>query len=168
MAARDVLKNINVFVDGRGYAGQVDEMNLPKLTLKQEEYRGGGMDVATEIPMGMEKLNADFSLISFDANVLALFGVAVGQNVPFVFRGALESFDGTTKPVIATMRGRINELDPGTWKPGDKPTLKCSLSLDYYKLEHNGAVIHEIDVINMVRVINGTDALAAQRSALGI
>ena len=28
--------------------------------------------------------------------------------------------------------------------------------------------IHEIDVVNMVRVVNGVDQLAAQRAALGI
>ena len=27
-----VLKNMNLFVDGRGYAGRVDEIKLPKLT----------------------------------------------------------------------------------------------------------------------------------------
>ena len=40
-----VLKNMNLFVDGRGYAGRVDEIELPKLTLKTEEHRAGGMDV---------------------------------------------------------------------------------------------------------------------------
>ena len=36
-----VLKNMNLFVDGRGYAGRVDEIQLPKLTLKTEEHRAG-------------------------------------------------------------------------------------------------------------------------------
>ena len=27
----DVLRNVNLFVDGRGYAGTVEEVNLPKL-----------------------------------------------------------------------------------------------------------------------------------------
>ena len=34
-----ILKNFNVFVDGRGYAGKIDEITLPKLTIKTEEYR---------------------------------------------------------------------------------------------------------------------------------
>ena len=38
-----ILKNFNVFVDGRGYAGRVDEITLPKLTIKTEEYQGAGM-----------------------------------------------------------------------------------------------------------------------------
>jgi len=168
MAARDVLKNLNLFVDGRGYAGQVEEFNPPKLTLKTEEFRGGGMDLPIDITMGMEKLMGDFSLISFDRDVLSLFGVTEGAVVPFVVRGALESFDGTVTKVIHPMRGKITELDEGTWKAGEKPSLKVSVSLRYYKLQHGDTTVHEIDAENMVRIINGVDALAAVRAALGI
>ncbi|QTI81502.1 phage major tail tube protein (plasmid) [Roseomonas marmotae] len=168
MAARDVRKNINLFVDGRGYAGQIEEFNPPKLTLQTEEFRAGGMDAPIELTMGMEKLECDFSLVSYDRDVLSLFGVAEGAQVPFVAREALESFDGTVTPVVHTMRGKIREIDPGTSKAGDKPSLKVTVALTYYKLEHGGKVVHEIDVENMVRTINGTDALAAIRGAIGL
>lgn len=168
MAARDVSKNINLFVDGRGYAGQVEEVNPPKLTQKTEEFRGGGMNAPIEITLGMEKLEADFTLVSYDRDVLALFGVTEGNTVPFIVREALESFDGTITAVVHTMRGKIKEIDPGARKPGDVPKLKVSLALSYYKLQHGGTAVHEIDVENMIQVINGTDALAAVRSALGM
>ena len=53
-----VLKNMNLFVDGRGYAGRVDEIELPKLTLKTEEHRAGGMDVPVLIDLGMDKMES--------------------------------------------------------------------------------------------------------------
>lgn len=168
MAARDVRKNLNLFVDGRGYAGQIEEFNPPKLALMTEDFRGGGMDAPVEITMGMEKLECDFSLIAYDAEVLKLFGVAEGNLVPFVAREALESFDGTITPVVHTMRGKIREIDPGTSKPGDKPSLMVSMALTYYKLQHGATTVLEIDVENMVRVVNGVDALASQRAALGL
>lgn len=168
MAARDVRKNHNIFVDGRGYAGQSDEFNAPKLTLQTEEFRAGGMDLPIDVTMGMEKLACDFALKAYDKNVLALFGVAQGASVPLVVREALESFDGTVTPVVHTMRGKITELDPGTSKPGELPTLKITMSLTYYKLQHGDTVVHEIDAENMVRVINGVDALEAIRAALSI
>jgi len=168
MAARDVSKNFNLFVDGRGYAGQVDEVNPPKLTQKTEEFRAGGMNAPIELIVGMEKMEADFTLVSYDKDVLALFGVTEGNTVPFIIREALESFDGTITSVVHTMRGKIKEIDPGTRKPGDLPKLKATLALTYYKLQHGTTVVHEIDVENMIQVINGTDALAATRTALGI
>lgn len=168
MAARNIRKNLNLFVDGRGYAGQIEEFNAPKLALKTEEFRAGGMNAPIELTMGMEKLETDFTLISYDADVLSLFGVREGAQVPFVAREALESFDGVITPVVHTMRGKIREIDPGTSKPGEKPSLKISMALTYYRLQHGENTVQEIDVENMIQTINGTDALAGIRGALGL
>lgn len=168
MAARDIRKNFNLFVDGRGYAGQVDEFNAPKLTLQTEEFRAGGMDLPIDVTMGMEKMTCDYSLKAYERNVLALFGIVEGATVPVTVREALESFDGTVTPVVHTMRGKFTEIDPGTSKPGELPLLKITMSLTYYKMQHGDTVVHEIDAINMVRIINTVDILAGIRSALGI
>jgi P2 family phage contractile tail tube protein len=146
----------------------VEECNPPKLTLKTEEFRGGGMNAPLELTVGMEKMDSDFTLVKYDKDILGLFSVVEGKSVPFVIREVLESFDGTITTVIHTMRGKIKEMDPGASKPGDIPKLKISMALSYYKLQHGGTVVHEIDVENMIQVINGADALAAVRTALGI
>lgn len=168
MATNNVTKNINLFVDGKGQAGQLEEFNPPKLTLKLEEFRGGGMDSSIELEMGMEKLEASFSLIAYDPDVLSLLGVRSATGTPYVARQALENLDGTVTAVVHTMRGKMKMQDPGTIKPGEKTSLKCDIALQYYKLTHGGVTIHEIDVQNMVRIVNGIDVLAAQRAALGI
>lgn len=168
MAAKDVRKNLNLFVDGQGMAGQIDEFNAPKLTLLTEEIRAGGMDGAVDVGTGMEKLTSDFSLFQYAKGVLALFGLAQGDSRTFIARELLESHDGTKTAVAHTMRGKIVELDPGTSKAGTIAPIKFALSLDYYKLTHGGTVIHEIDMVNMVRIVNGVDVLAADRAALGI
>ena len=168
MAARDVRKNFNLFVDGKGFAGQIEEFTPPKLTLKTEEFRAAGMDAPIELTMCLEKLEASFSLIAVDRAVLAAFDVAEGKVVPFVAREALESFDGTVTPVIHTLRGKVKEIDHGTLKPGDKVGIKISMAVTYYKLQHGRDVITEIDVENMVRVIDGKDTAAPVRAALGM
>lgn len=168
MAASDVRKNLNLFVDGKGFAGQIEEYNPPKLAIKLEEFRAGGMNAPIDLNMGMEKMECDFTLVQYSRDVLALFGLVDGNAVPLVAREALESFDGTVTPVIHTLRGRLKEIDPGTSKPGEKTSTKFSMSLTYYKLQHGDTVVQEIDVPNMVHFVNGVDQLAAQRAALGI
>ncbi|RKR02584.1 hypothetical protein C7446_2302 [Kushneria sinocarnis] len=168
MAARDIIKNMTISVDGRGYAGNVDEYTPPQLTLATEDYRGGGMDAPITLDMGMEALETSFVLSAYDADVLRQFGVAEGNQVPFVGRGALESYDGTVRATKHVMRGKITGVDRGTWTPGSKPTMTVTMRLDYYREEHSGETIHEIDVVNMVRTVNGTDRLAEIRDALGI
>ena len=164
----DVLRNMNLFVDGRGYAGRVEEVSLPKLTLVTEEYRGGGMDAPVEIDMGLEKLECDFTTSAIDADLLKAWGVSHGALLPAAFRGALVSEDGTVRGVEARVRGYVREIDWGTWKSGEKAPLKCMMSVRYYRFTHDGDVIHEIDVENMKRIVAGTDQLEAQRQALGI
>lgn len=168
MAARDIRKNLNLIVDGRGYAGQVMEFTPPALTLQTEDFRAGGMDAPIEVELGMEKLESSFVLSAYDRNVLSLFGVEPGREVQFTLREALESFDGTVKGVIHNLRGKIKKIDPGTSKPGEIPTLTVEIAPTYYRQQHDGTTLHEIDVINMVRVINGVDRLASQRAALGL
>ena len=164
----NILKNVNLFVDGQGYAGQVEEVNLPKLTIKTEEHRDGGMDAPIEIDMGMQKLECSFTTSRIDAGLLRRFGLGPNNLVPLTFRAALESEDGTVVPVVATIRGNVKEIDYGAWKPGEKAKLKPMVTVRYYKLEYDGEVLHEIDIDNMVRIIDGTDRLEAQRTALGI
>jgi len=168
MALNDILKNLNLFVDGRGYAGNVEELSPPKLTMKTDEFRNGGMDAPVEVEMGMEKLEASFSLTNYDADVLALFGLAPGNTKPLTMRGSISSEDGTEKPVVIQLQGTLKEVDPGSWKPGERASLKVMVALRYYKHTIDEVVIHEIDVPNMIRIVNGVDQLAVTRKNLGM
>ena len=168
MPVINILKNFALFIDGRGYAGQIEEVNPPKLMIKTEEHRAGGMDAPAEIDMGMEKLECDFSTSNIDSDLLKSWGVAPGNLVPMTFRGALESEDGAVVPVTMEVRGTVKEIDWGTWKAGEKSPFKASMAVRYYKLDHDGTTLHEIDVDNMTRVIDGVDRLEEQRSALGL
>ena len=168
MAVVNILRNVNLFVDGRGYAGRVAQVTLPKLTVKTEEHRAGGMDAPVELDMGLEKLEASWTMSSVDADLLRRWGLAAGETTPCVFRGALQSEGGGVVAAAATCRGLVKEIDYGDWKPGEKAELKATMAVRRYRLELDGETIHDIDVDNMVRIVDGTDQLAAQRQALGI
>ncbi|AIL13673.1 major tail tube protein (plasmid) [Candidatus Paracaedimonas acanthamoebae] len=161
------LKNFNLYIDGRGYAGRVEEINLPKLSIKTEEYRAGGMDMPVEIDMGMQKLESSITLSEYDDEVLKLFGTH--DNKPNVnFRGAMEDGSGKVTPVLIALNGKWRDLDFGNWRSGDKATLKIEVIAHYYRLEIDGKELIEIDIENMVRKINGEDQLKPIRDALGI
>ncbi len=168
MPANDILKNYQVFVDGRGYAGQVMEYTPPSIALVTEDHRAAGMDAPVKLDMGMEAMETSFVMTAYDRDVLSLFGVAEGNEVPFKVRGALESADGTVTPIIHEMRGKILSIDRGTWQAGTKPSLTVSMNLIYYKEDHGGQVTHEIDIENMIRIIGGVDRLAEIRTAIGL
>ncbi|MCK9241606.1 phage major tail tube protein [Desulfocurvus sp.] len=168
MAADNILRQWALFVDGRGYVGNVEQLKLPELTLKTEEFRAAGMDAPVSVDMGMEKLETTFTLTKKCADMLKLFGGREGGEVPLTARGGLESADGTVTPVIVSMRGRIVSVKPGEWKAGERPTDEYTVTLVYYKYEQGGEVLHEIDVLGMKRIVGGVDRLEEHRRACGI
>jgi P2 family phage contractile tail tube protein len=163
-----ILKNFSLFVDGRGLAGVVSSLTIPKLTTQMEEFRGGGMDAPVELDMGMEKLEASFELFDYDENIIRLYGLADGASTQVTARGALRRDGEAAVAMIVNMTGVLKELDPGDWKAGSQTSAKFSVALRYLKITIGGTVIAEIDKVNMIRKINGVDQLATIRTAIGV
>jgi P2 family phage contractile tail tube protein len=164
----ETLNNMALYVDGRGFAGRAPEVSPPKLKIKTEDYRAGGMDAPVKVDQGMEGLQAAFTMGSVERDVLKFFGLADNSAFNATFRGAFRDTRGKVKSVALIMRGMLSEFDPGSWKPGSTSELKYTVDLLYYKAEIDGAVICEIDVLNMIRIIDGVDQLADVRKALGM
>jgi P2 family phage contractile tail tube protein len=164
-AGSNILKNFNLFIETYGYAGNIDELQLPALKIKTEEHRTGGMDAPMDIDMGMEKLEATFTLTKLDSVAMSLLGQTI-KNVSVTVRGAVQDADGTVSEVVVKMTGKCTSYEPDSWKAGEKPKYKYTLSLIYYHHTQGGLLLHVIDVPNMVRMIAGVDQLAAIRTAI--
>lgn len=168
MAIQHILSNLNAFVAGKGYLGRVSELSPPKLAPVVREYKAGGMSAEVAIPMGgVEKLECSFTITGYDPDLLTQFSVVPGRLVQLRFTGALVDYDGTTQPIEITMRA-VLAFEPDAWKPGEASDLKVNAMCHYFKLDVAGRTLHEIDPVNMVAVIDGTDQLSEMRAALGV
>jgi P2 family phage contractile tail tube protein len=165
-----ILRNFNLFIDGRGYVGRCEEITLPKLTRATEDYRGAGMHAPVEMDLGMEKLECEFTLREFSPEVLHGWGLQDVAGLGIRFQGEVVSSDSTqaSDSVEVSMRGRWRELDFDNVKSGEMASLKVVFAASYYKYATNGNVDIEIDPINYIEVVNGVDRLEQQRRALGI
>ena len=99
---------------------------------------------------GMEKLEAEITFSEYDPELFRLFGIMDNSTVNFTLRGGLQG-TGDAEPVVINLRGKIKELDSGSWKAGDKVTLKCMIAIFYYKLTIDRRELIEIDAENMIR-----------------
>lgn len=162
------LTNMNMFVDGRSYAGKAAELTLPKLTRKTEEFNAGGLGAPVEIGMGLELLAASFKTDGIDPELLTFFGLADDTAFNGTFRGAFKDLKGNIISLVATLRGMLKEVDMGAWAKASRNENTFAISLSYYKLEVDSRVIHEIDPLNCVCIVNGVDQLAAERAAIGL
>ena len=160
------LKNFNLSIDGTSYLGEATEFTQPKLSMKLEEFRSGGMNGTVEVNMGMEKLEAEFKIGGHDSSLMSLFGGTINGTM-LRFNGAYQRDDTEDVDAVEIVcRGRVAEIDEGSSKAGDDTEHK--LSLTYYKKTVNGTDLIEIDNLNNVCVVNGKDRLAEIRRAMGI
>ena len=165
----DVLKNMNLYVDGNGYAGAIEEITLPKVAAKTEEFRAGGMDAPIDVEVGMEKLETQFTLRKFDKDVLKQFGIKNSGKLVATIRGSFCSEEnGEEFPVVINLKGLITEIDFGNWKSGENAMLKVAMSLRSYKLTVDGEEVYEIDIPAMIKKVNGVDEMSETRSNIGL
>jgi len=171
MALPSKLKHMNLFVDGDNWQGLCEEFTPAKLSKKLEAYRAGGMAGAVGIDLGYEDeaLNTEFTLGGFVLDLLKKHSAAKHDGILLRFAGSFQRDDtGAVAAVEIVQRGRIKELDAGTYKMGDSSTQKVTMTNSYYKVSVDNDTILEIDLVNMVELVNGTDMLAKHRTAIGL
>lgn len=163
------LKNFATFIDGTSYVGEMEEVTPPKLKRKMEAYRGGGMLGEIKSDMGVDGLEMEFTAGGWMREIFKQWGAIKHDAVLIRWAGALQADDQESQQSVEiTVRGRHEEIDPGSAKAGDKTQFKVKSTLTYYKLVMDGETLIEIDLVNMIEIVDGVDRAAETRAILGI
>ncbi len=169
MALPRKLKGFNLFQNGENFVGQVAEVTLPKLTRKMEDWQGGGMGGPIKVDFGNEGIQMEWTAGGFMKSVLQQYGITQHDGVLLRFAGGYQAGDSTSVDAIEiVIKGRHSEIDPGSAKAKEDTSFKVTTVASYYKLSINGEEIIEIDFVNMIERINGSDLLATLRTAIGL
>lgn len=161
---RYILRNCMLYADRESFLGQIGDVTPPVPTVKTEEVRNGGMIKSRKVNLGYEALEFSFKMPGLDPAILSLFGLAPGIERPFMITGATVDEDGTTHSAVLTIRGCMNKVDHGSWKPGDMAEHDMMVDVNYYKLEIDGTEIYEMDDFDFK--VRGTSVYADIRNAL--
>ena len=156
------ISDVNVFVDGVGHLGVVEEVKLPEVKQKLESVNVGGIerDVQTGI---LEKMEAEIALTEYSPVVYAAMAANMkkGLPVPFLCKSNIVQ-GGTKKGVIAAIAGDITVSD-NSLKGGEGAKRTVKVSVRQYTLEIDGKQSVMIDVDNLVAIIDGVDVLEELR-----
>lgn len=166
----NIFQDFTVWIQDVGKIGEAPEFQPPEINIAVEEFRGGGMDGTVEIPFGVEKIEFDFQLHTWDEQVWQNLGYGPGSlDVPVTFRGYLITPGGAEKGLIITTSSLIKSVKPGKVSAGKKVEMTISLVANYYAqyVDGNNDPVIEIDVFNKVTNIGGTDRSANARRLLG-
>lgn len=189
----NVLQDFSVWINGEGKLGTCPNFQTPELKIQTEEFRGGGMDGTVEMPFGIEKIEFDFEMHTWDPQIFKLLGYGPGSlDVPVNFRGYImtpadgsnfvggdaqgPAFNPMQRPgtntsemgVLIETRSLIKEIKAGKSEPGKKTSITVSLVANYYKHTIGNETVTEIDVFNKITKIGGVDRSAAARRFLGL
>lgn len=164
-----VLKNFALFIDGQGYMGETEEFTPPKITSKMEEIRTGGWLSAVEVELGKEKMEASFVMPGFATNVIRKMQNNTIGGLPFRFAAAAQRDDtNQVSAVTYHLRGRIKELDQGSFKAGEVNKSTFTIACSYLKIVENGVTVLEFDPIHRIFKVDGNDLLQALNIAMGL
>ncbi|WP_456711036.1 phage major tail tube protein [Bradyrhizobium sp. USDA 4452] len=140
----------------------------PRSTSPWKSFRGGGMDGTVEIPFGIEKIEFDFTLHTWDEQIWTKLGYGPGSlDVPITFRGYLLTPGGGDKGVVITTLCLVKAIKTGKAEAGKKVEMTINVCANYYQHNIDGNVVAEIDVFNKVTMIGGVDKSANARRILG-
>lgn len=171
MALPKKLKLMNLFNEGHSYIGEVAEVTLPKLARQFENWRGGGMDGTVKWDKGLAEDFIEFAWKcgGLVKQVLEQFGATKINAYGLRFAGSYQQDDtGETSAVEIVVRGRHEEIDFGTAKPGDDTETSIKTIWSYYKLTIDGQVVQEIDIPGCKHIVNGVDILEQHRKNIGL
>lgn len=169
MALPSNLTNFNLFNDGNSLMGVAEDIALPKLARKMDEYQAAGMPAPVDLDLGNEKIEMDWTCAGMVWGVVKQYGAAKANANLLRYSGAYTRQDtGDVDSVEIVVRGRHKEIDFGNAKVGDPTKTKIKTTCSYYKLTVNKEVLIEIDALGMILTVNGVDMLESQRKAIGL
>jgi len=167
MAVRtpEKISNVNVFIDGVGHLGVVEEVKLPEVKQKLETVNVGGIerDIQTGI---FEKMEVEITLTEYSSIVYAAMAANMKKGLPVVFICKANIVQGGKKKgVIATIAGDITVTD-NSLKGGETAKRTIKVSVRKYIWEVDGKQGVMIDVDNLIAIIDGVDVLEELRKNL--
>lgn len=154
--------NANAYLGTTKLAGKIEEVELPAVKLKTEEVQALGVFGTTEIPVGMEKMEAKFKWNAIYPDEWKKESPMKSTRV--IVKSSMMVVDSTGvkkhSKVTATIGGIFKELPTGTIKPGEKMDgAEHLMAVSYYKLEVDGVTVCEVDVLNNIFKQGETDLL---------
>ncbi len=158
------INNYNVYADGEKMIGMAAEVELPTIKMKTSTTEGVGISGEIDSPTigQFESMEAKFKFNTLYSSVTDMMNPLKTQNL--TLRAAQQVYDKSGgyafKGLRIVMGGRVKEFNPGTVKKGEAMDAEVTMELTYYMIEVDGKKTVEVDKLNDVYIVDGTNMLA--------
>ncbi len=159
------INKYNVYNAGNRLLGMGDEMTLPDFEASSETVTGAGIlgeiDDPTVGYFSNQEIEIPFRVLDKEAVDMLDMTKAVQLEV----RGAQQTTNSEGniefRQMRVVVRGRAAKLSTGKVKAGNPMDTSVTLTVLYILIELEGSPVLELDKLNEIFKINGTDVLAA-------
>lgn len=162
--------NARVYIDGTDFIAKAEEVDLPKVKFKFSDTKALGIYADSELPTGIDKLEARIKFNSVYPDFVALAADPFTSRTVIVrapYQVWTQQGVAKTAPLKAELRGFFKEWDSAKLKKADSAEAEANMSVIYYKLEIDGQEIVEIDTLNNIYKVRGKDLLREYTNAIG-
>lgn len=164
------LYNLSVYVDGIGFVGRAEEVDVPHPKAVMADYKGLGMAGVVEFPMGFDKLEARIKWKTFDFETMNMI-VNPFQAHFFQFRGSIDQITSQGRaaqlPVVYLLTGFFKDGGKGAFKHQAPVEYESMVAATHVELSIAGVPVYLYDAIANQFIVNGIDQLAQFRANLG-
>lgn len=167
MAMPKIVTNWDVSIDGIGFLGIAESVQLPKVHEVYEEVWGSGMYAKQKIPVGIEPMEATIKFLEITPSIFNLFGLA-GDAAGIILKAGMRSNLNETIPLLAVMHGRIGSIETDAFEGGKIPRQTITIHVKRYALtigKHPALVVDvENNILNLMGISSLVDGV---KKALG-
>ncbi len=166
----EAVVNFAVYEDATEYLG-MSEVTLPEISSLAEEITGAGIAGNVEaVVLG------HIEAMTLTLNFRTVTTAAIRLAEPRIHRielYAAQQNENTNTGKLETVRVKhVMNVKPKKFAPGKLAVASAAdasgeYAVSYYALYVNGSKVIEVDPLNFIYYINGTDYLSDVRSALG-
>ncbi len=166
----ELVVNFAIYEDAVEYLGMA-EVELPEIAALTEEITGAGIGGNVEaVVLG------HFEAMTLTLNFRTVTNAAIRLNEPRIhvidLRAAQQSENTATKQIDTdsmkyVMHVRPKKLAPGKVAVASPADASGEYAVTYYAIYKKGVKRVEIDQLNFIYYVNGTDYLEKVRKALG-
>lgn len=166
---RDILEYMGVFADGRGYFGEAQKVELPKLAMATRDFSASGMAGPIKVRLSRlaEAMEMKLHFETMPGELFDLLSASEGEVFPFRIKGSVKGADGTVKAHEIVARGFAPEIDEGTWQDGEATTFAPMIYLRHYERWVDGVEKWVVNPESMILRRDGVDLLAEHRANIG-
>ena len=150
------IKELNLFVEGIGFLGVVEDMKYPHVRTKKERVNGVVIDTGI-----LEELVFEGNLTIASAEI---YKHANGKSI--ITKGKTAYVEGGVNKKMNSTFGGFLDAELDSLKVAEKMKTKIKMDLNVYNLNLNGEEVYDIDLLNDIAKIGGKDIYEATRSAV--